>query len=111
MNTNTTNTTTSYIMNALPGSIIPDNGATLVLRPIGPQNIPADAVSAIGHTDTAAVVSGIIGRDLQMNRVSVPTLAPGQVHYLALYRGPRLPEGATQLPEGAVLGLFELVVS
>ena len=61
-----------------------------------------EVVSCIGHADTAAILSGILGMDLPPNRVSVKltdhdTLLVGQ------YIGPRLPEGATTLPEGATI--------
>ena len=54
--------------------------------------------SAVGHPDTAAIFSALLGQHVRCNRVSVsdPTrLLVGQ------YTGPRLPEGASQLPEGA----------
>lgn len=69
----------------------------------------AEVVSCVGHADTAAVLGGQLGMELPVNRVSVKLrdrienergvfqdlLIVGQ------YVGPRLPEGATQLPEGA----------
>lgn len=54
--------------------------------------------SAVGHADTAAVFSGLLGVSVPMNRVTVKAeggLLIGQMS------GPRLPEGATKLPEGA----------
>lgn len=62
-----------------------------------------DAVtSAVGHPDTAAVFSNILGFDVQPNRVSV-ALDPTTRLLLGQYTGPRLPEGATSLPDGAVI--------
>lgn len=64
--------------------------------------------SVIGHQDTAALFSALLGIELPVNRVSVklddtsrvllddpPRLLVGQ------YIGPRLPEGCTELPAGA----------
>jgi len=51
-------------------------------------------VSAVGHADTAALIG------VPMNRVSV-TLTQSDWLYVAQYKGPRLPEGTTTLPEGA----------
>ena len=58
--------------------------------------------STVGHADTAAIFSTQLGVDVPMNRVDArfipgiePTMLVGQ------YYGPRLPEGATALPEGA----------
>jgi len=58
--------------------------------------------SAVGHADVAALFSAQLGIDVPVNRVTVEmdantTLLVGQ------YKGPRLPEGATTLPEGATI--------
>ena len=63
-----------------------------------------EIVSVMGHADTAAVLSGLLERDLQVNRVSLKfTNEPGEVLIVGQYIGPRLPEGATTLPEGATI--------
>jgi len=59
----------------------------------------ADFVSVIGHADTANVVSGILNREVKMNRQSVK-LTLMDTLYVAQVVGGRLPEGATTLPEG-----------
>lgn len=64
--------------------------------------MPADCISAIGHADTARVVSNILNRDVQANRISL-TLSEGDTLYVAQLTGGRLPEGATTLPEGFTL--------
>ena len=61
--------------------------------------------SAIGHADTARILSGILGVDISTNRISV-TLNVGDTAIVAQYIGPRLPEGATQLPEGAMIKFY-----
>jgi hypothetical protein len=57
--------------------------------------------SAIGHQDTATLYSRMLGIDLPYARTTVRLdtmdLIVGQ------YSGPRLPEGATVLPEGATI--------
>ena len=65
-------------------------------------------VCAIGHADTAAVVGGILGVDLEPNRVSVTLDFPEKL-IVAQYTGPRLPEGATTLPDGATIKFWEVV--
>jgi hypothetical protein len=57
-------------------------------------------VSAVGHADTARVLSALLEVDVPVARVNV-TLEPGGKILVAQYRGPRLPEGASRLPEGA----------
>lgn len=58
--------------------------------------------NAIGHDDTARVVGSLLGKDgfQQGNRINVK-LKAGESVLIAQYFGPRLPEGATTLPEGA----------
>lgn len=56
--------------------------------------------SCIGHEDTVAVVNGLLGTQLPMNRVSVK-LTDGDQILVAQFSGPRLPEGTRTLPVGA----------
>lgn len=58
------------------------------------------AQSCIGHADTAAIVSGLIGQPLPAERATVK-LGHGDELLVAQYSGPRLEEGTTTLPEGA----------
>lgn len=61
-----------------------------------------EIISAVGHADTAAVFSAILGREVPVNRISVK-LGPGSLGLVGQLVGPRLPEGATTLPEGATI--------
>jgi hypothetical protein len=63
-------------------------------------NLARNAESAVGHADTAAVFAAVLGVPVECRRVSVE-LHPGDSAVIGQYRGPRLPEGATTLPEGA----------
>lgn len=56
--------------------------------------------SCIGHADTAAVVSNVLGRKIDANRTNV-SLKKGDSMIVVQYIGPRLAEGAIKLPEGA----------
>lgn len=56
--------------------------------------------SIVGHADTAAVFSSLLGLDVPMNRATFQ-LGEGVTLFVGQYKGPRLPEGATTLPEGA----------
>jgi hypothetical protein len=60
------------------------------------------APSAVGHETTAAVFSSTLGLTVEFNRTTT-TLQSGDVALLGQYRGPRLAEGATELPEGATI--------
>ena len=96
------------LVNAFALSMLPMEAMNFVrVKKINPKEVPADVESAIGHTDTAKVVSGILGFEVKPNRVSIK-LNESDVLYVAQYTGPRLPEGATTLPEGASLEFFEV---
>ena len=56
--------------------------------------------SAVGHADTAAVFSTLLGVEIQFNRATV-ALKKGDTALVGQYRGPRMPEGAKTLPEGS----------
>ena len=56
--------------------------------------------SVVGHADTATVFSSLLGLDVPTNRATF-TLEEGVTLFVGQYKGPRLPEGATTLPEGA----------
>ena len=70
-----------------------------------------DFKSVVGHTDTARVFSQILGMDIPANRVTFK-IDP-QVNtelFVGQYSGPRLPEGATELPEGASIQWFCVII-
>lgn len=56
--------------------------------------------SAVGHADLAALASAELGVEVPTNRQPV-TLTPNDEVLVVQYRGPRLPEGTTSLPQGA----------
>ena len=56
--------------------------------------------SIVGHADTAAVFSSLLGLEVPTNRATF-LLEEGVTLFVGQYKGPRLPEGATSLPEGA----------
>ena len=58
--------------------------------------------SAVGHASTAAVFSDVLGTEVQANRATV-ALKSGDRVLVGQYRGPRLEEGVTTLPEGATI--------
>lgn len=66
--------------------------------------------SSVGHPDTATVFAVVLGAPVPCVRSTV-TLLPGETALLGQYRGPRLPEGATALPEGASIQWLIVSVS
>lgn len=69
----------------------------------------ADFVSVIGHVDTAAVVSNLLGKEVVANRASI-SISKGDVLYVAQLTGGRLPEGSTTLPEGFALTFVRVTI-
>lgn len=66
------------------------------------RELVGEVQSAVGHADTAAVFSAVLGFPVPCRRETV-TLRQGQRAIIGQYSGPRLPEGATTLPEGAAI--------
>lgn len=62
----------------------------------------AEIISAVDHAADAAVFSGILGYPVEVNRVSVKVDSK-TILLVGQYIGPSLPEGATTLPEWAVM--------
>jgi hypothetical protein len=56
--------------------------------------------SCVGHVDTARVMSAVLGIEIPANRVTINFDGSEKI-LVGQYKGPRLPEGATKLPEGA----------
>ena len=93
-----------FILNAFSLNMIVGN-ADISVRGVS-QKVAAclasGCVSAVGHADTAVVFSNVLGVEIPCNRVTV-ALKDGDVALVGQYSGPRLPEGATSLPEGATI--------
>lgn len=90
-----------YIGNAFSLSMVAPS-ATIRVSPLTAEEVSRmpPIVSAIGHADTAFLVGKLIGRELPANRANI-FLKSGEKMIVAQYIGPRLPEGAKELPEGA----------
>ncbi|NQV12045.1 DUF1874 domain-containing protein [Candidatus Uhrbacteria bacterium] len=71
--------------------------------------VKAGFESIVGHANTAAVFSEQLGVEVVMNRISF-SLAKGDQMLVGQYKGPRLPEGATCLPEGSSIAWCTLTV-
>jgi hypothetical protein len=68
-----------------------------------------DAISRIGHADTAELLSAMAGYPIKMERQST-SLVPGDIIYVAQYNGPRLPEEAKSLPDGAKFRFYIITI-
>ena len=64
--------------------------------------------SGMGHS--TELVSNMLGMDIPMNR-SNNKIQDGESILVAQYVGPRLPEGAVELPEGATMKFIKVTVT
>jgi hypothetical protein len=69
-----------------------------------------DVDSAVGHADTANIFTKELGMPVPMVRKTV-SLPIGSFAIVGQYSGPRLPEGATSLPEGATIRWLQVTVT
>lgn len=93
-----------FILNAFSLNMLVGN-ADIVVREVSvtvAASLAATCTSAVGHADTAAVFSAVLGVEIPCNRATV-ALKPGDVALVGQYSGPRLSEGAVSLPEGATI--------
>jgi len=100
---------TTYISNAISLGMLDDvessGYASLSISRLTVEEAARDLrvfkwTSIVGHADTALLFSSLLGIEIPMNRVST-SLRYGDRVIVGQYTGPRLPEGATGLPEGA----------
>ena len=97
-----------FIGNAFSLQMVADN-AIICKVEVSPEQVPVNAESIIGHKDTAAVVSTILGREVPCNRASV-MLSDEDELYVAQIVGGRLPEGATTIPSGMEIKFYRITV-
>lgn len=96
------------LLNAFSLNMFDPSSSFPIFREMQVNEVKACQIeSAIGHADTAKVLSGILEMDIPVNRATV-SLAEGDSAIVAQYIGPRLPEGATTLPEGARIKFYHL---
>ena len=97
-----------YLANAFSIQML-SGPATVRFDEIDAADVPSDVTSVVGHADTAAVLSDLLGFEVPMNRAFV-TLDEDTELYIAQLVGGRLPEGATTLPEGFSFKFYRVTI-
>ena len=106
----------SFSLNMFSGDVkIPESkkcqgawpGLGISIKEVPAASVPDDCYSVVGHADTARVISSILGWEVPANRVSY-SVEKGDILYVAQYTGPRLVEGATELPDGATIKFYKI---
>lgn len=100
----------NVLANAFSLQMLPEGYSDMLsIESISAADIPEDISSAIGHPDTARVLSNLLGREIPCQRVNI-ALDEGTAIYVAQLVGGRLPEGATSLPEGARFAYYRVTI-
>ena len=97
-----------YLANAFSIQML-SGPATVRFEEIDAADVPSDVTSAVGHADTANVLTNMLGFEVPMNRAFV-TLGEDTELYVAQLVGGRLPEGATTLPEGFSFKFYRITI-
>ena len=102
----------TYLSNAFSLNMIDVSApSNFHIEPVTPEEIAnTDFISVIGHPDTANVVASILGCRVEFNRCTL-TLEQDDILLVAQYKGPRLEEGATKLPDGATIEFLKITRS
>lgn len=90
------------VLNAFSLSMVSPPCSIAVTAVDDPRAVVAGVAveSFVGHADTARIFSNVLGVPVECRRESI-RLERGEKALVGQYVGPRLPEGATELPEGA----------
>ena len=101
------------IMNAISLSMVTGESGRIYFRELSSEeaasaafreSIMGSLVSFVGHEDTARLFSTLLGVEIKANRGNARLQETWSL--VGQYTGPRLPEGATTLPEGAKVKWF-----
>lgn len=99
-----------FILNAFSLSMLQELPSVMYVEEIEVENVkrlidtcPSNQInfiSAIGHENMSIMLTDVLERHIALNRISV-YLEKSDRCIIAQYNGPRLPEGATTLPDNA----------
>lgn len=93
-----------YLSNAFSLQMLSSFPSQISVSEVSREDVPADAISAIGHADLAALLS------VECNRINVK-LSSKDTLFVAQLVGGRLPEGTTKLPDGFTIKFFKITIA
>lgn len=99
-----------FLSNAFSLNMLEARALKLEIRPLSlaeARSLCQQAQSFIGHEPTRVILEQMLGVPIAFNRGSL-SLSDADTLVVAQYRGPRLSEGATTLPEGAEIGFLQV---
>jgi hypothetical protein len=94
----------AYLLNAFSLNMV-SGDAMLKVTDVSPADVPETAISAIGHSETAQVVSEMLGRKVEANRVPVALETGDAAYVVTLFTKDGRP---FRPPEGVVMTADEL---
>lgn len=74
------------------------------------KGVYINIVNAFGHDKSIPLLKNNYGVEIKFNRISV-NAKRGDTIIVLQYRGERLPEGATELPEGAEIVPLKILIN
>lgn len=100
-----------YLSNAFSLQMLDTSKTTSVsIKPISIDAVKtAGFISAVGHPDTAMILTDMLGKDVPCNRVSIK-LTPYDTLIVAQIIGGRLPAGTTKLPDGFKMQFLKVTI-
>ena len=93
-----------YLSNAFSLQMLSSFPSQISVSEVSREDVPVDAISAIGHADLACLLS------VECNRINVK-LSSNDTLYVAQLVGGRLPEGTTRLPDGFTIKFFKISIA
>jgi len=98
---------TIYLLNSFSANMLADLPVSVVFTELSAAEATAELqrqgfVSAVGHDDTAIIMTRILGVYVPCSRSTV-LLRRGDKALIGQYSGPRLSEGTTTLPSEAAI--------
>lgn len=102
-----------YLTNAFSLNMLSSSESIIKIKEVSKEQakniLGNDYTNAIGHADLANIIANDLGIDITANRITV-TIQPKDTLVVAQYRGPRLAEGTTTLPDGAIIKYYVVEV-
>lgn len=101
------------LLNAFSLNMLERKEYSIAFKPVAVEEVKETLsggfISYIGHQDLASVLSSMLGVEVPVNRANYK-IEPEDIVVVAQYTGPRLPEGATKLPENASIEFWRVAI-
>lgn len=101
----------AFSLNMVDESVYADNAVDISVTTTSTEFVAAYFTeSYVEHQSTADVFASQLGKEVKLNRATV-SFKESEMFFVGQYIGPRLPEGATVLPDGAKINWLQVYIS